>query len=172
MNSQNPTKSPLVAARRRQQAFALRTSGMAWSAVGEHMGITATAAQLLALRHVRATGEVIPSALPTRMDLTRAARERLDRQSQAVRLHADGHPLVDIAAALSTSPSVASRLLRAGSGERHREARRLLQAREDRRLNAQAAQALHRAGLTWGAVAERLGRAAVYRARRTPKKTA
>jgi orotate phosphoribosyltransferase-like protein len=160
---QNPTRSPAIAARRRKKAFALRLKGLTWAAVGESMGISGTAAQLLAHRHTQKTGAELPERrVASRSSLSTRDRHRLNRQSTAVRMRDAGESLSAIADALSTSPAVASRLVNEARSHRLRE-------REERELNAAAATALHRAGLTWSAVEERMGKQAVARARRTPR---
>jgi transposase len=158
---QNPTRSPAIAARRRKKAFALRLKGLTWAAVGETMGISGTAAQLLAHRHTEKTGAALPERrLASRSSLSTRDQHRRARQGAALRMQGEGKSLKAIARALSTSPAVASRLVNEARSHRLRE-------REERELNAAAAKALHRAGLTWAAVEERMGKQAVGRARRT-----
>ena len=162
-NSQNPTKSPAIAERRRKQAFALRSTGLTWAAVGEAMGISATAAQLLVHRH-----DAPPprrAGMPLRSLRARDVR-RVHRQALAVQMQSQGKMLSQISEALKTSNAVASRLLNGGRSERHAQALALLQAREQKRDETKAALALHRAGCTWVVVEERMGRAAVIRARK------
>ncbi|WP_369927594.1 hypothetical protein [Xanthomonas sp. NCPPB 2632] len=169
-NDKNPTRSPAVAARRRRKAFALRLSGLTWAAVGEVMGISGTAAQLLAHRHTQKTGTALPERrAASRSSLSTRDRHRLNRQATAVRMQDAGESLRAIALVLSTSPAVASRLINEGRSARHAEALELLPGQDEGRLNAAAASALHRAGRTWREVEERMGKQAVARARRAPR---
>ena len=46
-----------TAKERRRRAAELRARGLAWAEVGLELGVSATAARLLALRHVRAQAE-------------------------------------------------------------------------------------------------------------------
>jgi hypothetical protein len=166
----NPTRSPAIAARRRQKAFSLRLKGLTWAAVGESMGISGTAAQLLAHRHTQKTGTALPERRAgSRSSISTRDRHRLKRQATAVRMQDAGESLRAIALVLSTSPAVASRLINEGRTPRHAEALELLPGQDEGRLNAAAALALHRAGLTWRDVEERMGKQAVARARRGSK---